>query len=493
VTWRDALAGLSVANLLLIRAWFLAGTYAYFAAGLPVTRARLGLVALWLLLGGALALLSAWSRSGRWPMRITACVFALLLILPLDWVLRQATGVLLPLITEPAGIVLAVAAVALLSRAFVQWLLVAVFPIVVAPAILVTLAYAAMPMFARPAVASPFRDQARATSPDGARVVWLSFDELGHRLVAGEREGAPVLPAFRRLMSESFVASNATSPAGDTLFAIPSIFTGRRALNASPSGRDLMVRFEDGTGRWGAQPSVFTRVRERGFWTGIVGWYHPYCDALPGQFDACQWVPFEAHRHQAGSLPGAIRNQAQAAVGGFSLFLRNGVDDALITEGQRDQSRRDHAAALRDIHDGARALIEAQRPGLAFVHYPVPHVPGILDLVSRSEGQAWTGYFGNAVVADRMLAEVRATLEADGRWSDTILVITSDHPWRSVHPRDERVPFIVRFPGAQAAAAYAPPVSLLVLYDLLPRLVSREIPSPAELARYLTNASGRAE
>jgi hypothetical protein len=36
-------------------------------------------------------------------------------------------------------------------------------------------------------------------------------------------------------------------------------------------------------------------------------------------------------------------------------------------------------------------------------------------------------------------------------------------------------------------------VSLLVLYDLLPRLVSREIPSPAELARYLTDASGRAE
>ena len=486
MTWRDALRGLALANILLIRSWFLAGTYAYFAAGLPVTRARAGLIALWLVLAAALAALSAWSRSGRWPLRITAWTVALLLIVPFDWVLRQGTGMLLPLVTEPAGAILAVVALALLSREVVQKLLVQGLPIVLAPLILVTVTYAALPLFARPAVASPFRQDARETLQDGARVLWLLFDELDFRMLAGERPDAPALPAFTRLMSEAFVATHATSPATDTLFAIPAIFTGRRVLTASPSGRELMLGFENGAGPWSGEASMFTRVRARGFWTGIIGWYHAYCDALPGQFDACRWVPFQPERHQAASLLGAMRNQAQVAVGGFSLFLRNNIEDAFVSRAQLERGRLDHADAWRVVDESAKALARTQPPGLAFIHYPVPHAPEILDLVSPAEGK-WTGYFGNAVVADRTLAGLRAELEASGRWEDTVVVVTADHAWRTAGFRDNRVPLIVKFAGASTHAQYEAGVSLLVLHDLLPRLVTREIRSPAELATYLAS------
>ena len=484
MTRRDALAGLSVANILLVRCWLQAGGHAYLGAGLPMTRARIGLFTLWLMLAACLAALSAWSRRGRWPLRIVAGVYATLLLVPADLLLRHATGLSLPIATDPIGLLLLTTGLILLSLETVERLVVRVLPIVLLPVILATLAYAASPLFARPAVANPYREPARVVQADGARVLWLLFDELDYAMLAGEREGAPSLPAFSALLAESFVATSAGSPSIKTLSVIPSIFTGRHVLTATPTGRDLALRFADGKGLWRDQPSPFKRVRAQGFWTGVVGWYHPYCDALPGQFDACEWVPFRTERHQTSSLYGAVLNRAQEAAGGFSPILRNAHDEALLTNAQLEQGRQEHLAAWRRISSRALALAAEQQPGLALVHYPVPHAPGILDLVSPEE--PWDGYFGNAVLADRSFAELRAQLEAAGRWDDTILVVTADHLWRTIARRDSRVPLIVKFAGHQGPARYEPATSLLVLHDLLPRLVNREIATPQQLAAYLS-------
>ncbi|MDQ3171868.1 MAG: sulfatase-like hydrolase/transferase [Acidobacteriota bacterium] len=490
MTRRDALAGLALANILLIRSWFLAGTYAYLGSGLPMTRARAGLIALWLLLAAALALLSAWSRKGPWPFRITAWTYALLLLLPADWVLRNAAGIALPLITDRAGVAVGMVAALLLSVTLVQRVLVRIVPLALLPIVLVTVGYAALPMFARPVEASPLRQPERQTSPDGARVLWLLFDELDYRLIAGERENAPTLPAFKALMSEAFVATQATSPERKTLSAIPSIFTGRHVRTATPSGRDLILRFDEGGGRWATQASPFTRVREKNFWTGIVGWYHPYCDALPGQFDWCEWTPFTTERHQSASIVEATLKQAQEAAGAFSLLFRNNLDQTLQTQAQLEQARHEHFDVWRRADARGKALALAQRPGLAMIHYPVPHAPGILQLVSPAE--SWTGYLGNAVLADRTLAALRADLEASGRWTDTVIVVSADHAWRTARPSDPRVPLIIKLPGAAAHATYDHEISLMVLHDLLPRLVQREIATTDQLGVYLSRAAASA-
>ena len=484
MTRRDALAGLALANILLVRAWFLAGSYAYLGGGLPMTRARVGLLALWLLLAAALGLLSAWSRRGPWPFRITAWTYTLLLLLPVDWLLRNGAGITLPLITEPAGAVLALAAAVLFSVTIVQIVMVRIVPIALLPVVVATVGYAVSPMFARPAAPNPYRQAERQTSGDGRRVLWLLFDELDYRLLAGERQNAPPMPAFNALMSESFVATHATSPERKTLSAIPSIFTGRHVRSATPNGRDLMLKFDDGGGRWATEPSPFTRVREKNFWTGMVGWYHPYCDALPGQFDWCEWTPFRTERHQSGSIVEAGMKQAQEAAGAFSLLFRNNLDQRLLTQAQLDATRVEHLEVWRRAEAAGKALALAQRPGLAMIHYPVPHVPGILDLVSP--GESWTGYMGNAVLADRTLATLRAELEASGRWADTVIVLSADHAWRTAKPLDPRVPLMVRLPGSTGRVSYDREVSLMVLHDLLPRLVQREIVTTDELDAYLS-------
>jgi hypothetical protein len=76
-------------------------------------------------------------------------------------------------------------------------------------------------------------------------------------------------------------------------------------------------------------------------------------------------------------------------------------------------------------------------------------------------------------------------LERSGKWQDTILIISSDHPWRvkvesdfdylpvsqrEKMVRDRRVPFIVRFPGQTARVdvdnRFNTIVSRLLLHDI---------------------------
>lgn len=291
------------------------------------------------------------------------------------------------------------------------------------------------------------------------------------------------MPVFSRLMSEAFVADNAWPASPRTLAAVPAIFTGRPVVSATPDGHVLILRFDDGTtGAWSRQDSPFRRVRRAGFATAAVGWFHPYCDALPGQFDACAWRSFQV---PPGSVAEAMRNHIQGVVTGFSWPLRLAVSRWLPAPLQAEEHRRHHATTFRFVDERAQRLARREEAGLYLAHYPVPHPPGILRLAEPGGDSRWRGYYANAVLADRTIGEMRAALEADGTWSQTVLVITADHEWRDGVRDDGRVPLIIKLPGAPPPATYSARVSTTVLHDLLPRLVTGEVATPAGLARYL--------
>lgn len=487
ISGADLTAGLSLANLFLLRAWFVAGGTAYFAAGLPVGRSHSGLILDWFLLAGLLAGLSAWSRRGPWALRASAVLIGALMLVPLDWLLRHGTGLMLPEVPKMMGVApwlfWGAALVLVASARWIQFTILRIIPLVALPIVLVTVTFAFTPLFA----SAPATPIAREKPPrtDGGRVLWLVFDELEQRMLAGDRPDSPPLPAFSRLMSEAFVASSATAPARKTVMAVPSMFTGRAVTLASPSGRDLVLRFADGgAGRWSEQGSAFREVRANGFATAVAGWFHPYCSALADQWDSCAWMPMEPPENAV--LAGMLRH-AQEAVGGMSFLLRNGFENVLLTRAQRERNRAQHAEALRVIAREGERLARRLEAGLGLIHYPVPHPPGVGDLIDPPGRASWNGseYYGNAILADRALSSLRHVLESTSAWERTVIVVTSDHAWRTVTPRDDRVPLIVRFPDGRRLA-YAPEVSLLVLRDLLPRLVSREIVTADQLATYLS-------
>ena len=467
----------------------IAGGSAYFSSGLPSSTMYAGLVADWLLLGLIFAAILAAAARGGWARRLAAVGITGAMLIPADWLLRYAAELPLPAMAARWGMIPVVGAFGLcllivLVSVPLQLLVTRVLPLVLAPMMVVTAMNGFAPVFA--SAIEPPREEEPEAGPavgDGRKVIWILFDEFSHGTIAEGRSGGPPLPAFSRLMSEAFVADNAWPASPRTLEAVPSIFTGRRVVSATPDGHDVILRFDDSTtGAWSRQDSPFRRVRRAGFATGAAGWFHPYCDALPGQFDECAWRSFQV---PPGSIAEAMRNHIQEVVTAFSWPLRLAVSRWLPTPAQAAEHRRHHAATFRFVDDHARRLALRDEAGLYLAHYPVPHPPDILDLLDQEADRTWSGYYANAVLADRAVARIRGALEADGSWSETVLVITADHEWREGLPYDGRVPLIIRLPGSPMPATYSARVSTTALHDLLPRLVTGEIATPEQLARYL--------
>jgi hypothetical protein len=149
-----------------------------------------------------------------------------------------------------------------------------------------------------------------------------------------------------------------------------------------------------------------------------------------------------------------------------------------------------HARQFKAIHADALAAVADPSLGLVFVHYPVPHFPGIFD--ARTGRFASTGvdyYEGNAALADRSLAELRAALERAGLAATTALVVTADH-WKR---RDEtsiraevgnpahRVPLLVHLPGQISQVRASEAISNVASHYLALAVLDGRLEGPADL------------
>jgi hypothetical protein len=118
--------------------------------------------------------------------------------------------------------------------------------------------------------------------------------------------------------------------------------------------------------------------------------------------------------------------------------------------------------------DGDIASILRCEPARTFaiIHYPLPHAPYILnpdgsyrgpDPANRITASA-EGYERNLACVDRVVGEIVNNLEKSGRLDDCVLILTSDHSWRSdpqVSDKSDKVlthvPLIVKLPGQDKA------------------------------------------
>ena len=142
-----------------------------------------------------------------------------------------------------------------------------------------------------------FSDQALAPpSPTGktpaTRVVWLVFDAMDQGVTFSARPPTVRLPEMDRLRSQAIYASNAYPPADGTLLSMPALLSGRLVSGSKPLDADeLMVTFagtKEAVG-WSTQPNLFSKAREAGFRSAVVGWYLPYCRMITDTLTSCSW------------------------------------------------------------------------------------------------------------------------------------------------------------------------------------------------------------
>ena len=466
---RYLVLSLSAANLFFLSAWL---DLQRFRAESPREVRSEAAVAMWAAtLGSVLTMAAAMAcavwlirRSGKkWLWTAAQCGFLVLLITPLEELAWQAYSVLrgsvpdavlvtawsLLLVVPLAGCVLnAVSGRKGVLRAAGG------LASVLAPLLpLVVLDYGRA-YWSAPAMTVQARSKSPGRAPE-RRVVWLVFDELDQRLAFEARPTSVELPELDRLRATSFYATNARSPAWDTPESMTSLLTGRRVGKFDPS----LLR---------DTPTIFTRS---GGASSVVGWHLPYCAAIGHTLASCS-EPTPAVLRPA-TIEGALARLWKDQYERHWLVTRISSEGQFRTPWFGWGELRDQLAGFRFLRDRAVAAAADTSVSLVLLHLPIPHPHGIYDR-RRNELSLARGnnYLDNLELADRTLGDIRAALRTAGIERNTILLVTSDHPWRpdvwskdasftgeerelAKAGRTDRIPFLVHFPGAARQLIYS--------------------------------------
>jgi hypothetical protein len=314
-------------------------------------------------------------------------------------------------------------------------------------------------------------------SGDHPRVVWIVFDQTDYRMAFEKRSPGVQLPEFDRLRGESLFCVNACSPHEATISSMPALISGQRFSSIGiANSSDLKVQLAD-TGAdttWSRLPSVFAEARALGVNTALVGWFHPYDRVLGKGLNYCAWFPFPMFEPaRAKTVTAALRREIACTA--WSLHIR-----------------RCYIAICQGSLKESLSLVTNNIYGLTLLHLPPPHNPGIY-LPEKDQFTFWgvpsiVGYFGNLVLADRELGQMRSAMETSGQWDKTWLIISADHSLglnSYIGQPDTRVPFIVKPPGANEPITYSPEINTILTHDLILAILRGEITSQRELVPWL--------
>ena len=320
------------------------------------------------------------------------------------------------------------------------------------------------------------------------RVLWMVFDEFDYRAAFANRPATVKLPELDRLATTSLLAENAYPPAAETFLTMPALITGRLVAEATRSGPgELMLRFGDDAKPvpWSTQPNIFSRAREAGFNTALVGWRHPYCRILGSSLTKCAWEGYDSFKHVRGLAPRMYSHALTAAPVVTVLSPpRNEVGDIM---------RKKHVADFNGIYQQAIQAAIDPNLGLVMVHWPIPHPPIIYDRsADKISVDAGHSYLDNLELMDRTIGDIRRAMENNGTWDNTVVIVSSDHWWRvelfwkkgpewtreeeSVWggTSDRRIPFILKL-ADKKRASFAAPFNTVLTHDLILAILLGEV------------------
>jgi len=514
--WLDALAAVSLANLLCYRTWgALAaghGANAYWMKAEPKPLAFIALMANEILLGLLLLFLFRLARRvehrpsgpGRFALRTMlglagyVTVAVLILNIYTMWFeqtsLARALGALnrfALILAEGLALVFPVAYWAgrksLLRGALV--LLTIVSPavaLVFAQSIFRVVTYDPNRLTDKPTAS---RLSVPVLAP---HVLWVIFDEWDEDLTFAHRPAGLKLPEIDGLRRETFYSDTAGTPGYATGLSMPALTIGKRVSSvrpASPDELEITLAGGEGTVRWSIQPNVFSEARKLGFNTNVLSWSLPYCRVLNTSLTGCGWLS-QAEAVDNDSLPEAMADQLRSLC---ETDFRSPFGQALLT--------REQAWLYHQLLDKSRGIVSQRQYNLTLLHLPVPHPPFFYNRVTGKDDYGATpirslllsggaGYVDALALVDRCIGELRRTMEAAGTWNDTTILLSADHPYRERRLLDGKpivpyVPFIVKLAGQHQPLNCSAHFSALLTKDLLLAILKKEISTPEELNAWI--------
>jgi Sulfatase len=383
--------------------------------------------------------------------------------------------------------------------------------LILSPFVLVTFSQAIWPLFrthsAKAAAKSQSLADAGSNTRPATRVLWVIFDEFDYHAAFAARPSSVALPELDRLRAESIVATNAYPPARWTMWSMPALITGRFVSDARPSSyNELMLTF-DGASEpvgWSTQPNVFSRTREIGGSTAVLGWYHPYCRVIGGDLTRCLFTMIAFNEAE-------IRSQrlSRTMIEYFRMikFAAPVVPEALSqyidSEYTEHNKRLEYVKSMKLIGQESVAMVADGSLSLTLIHFPAPHSPYWYDRrkddFSLADGHT---YLDNLELVDRTFGEMRRAMEQAGLWDDTVVFVSADHWWRfedtpkehswteEERPiisqgEDHRVPFILKLKRQREGGVYDPSFNTVLSQGLILALLQGELSTPPDVAAWL--------
>jgi hypothetical protein len=497
---RDFLIALSLANLLFLRAW----EKAKFGSYLEDLKPDGPNVAL-LVLITCIALLIGWrlARASRRPALFGQVVFLLLLLIPINAIrlyyqqtVRFVNGnrydliAMLCVAVVCAPFIFAAATRRLRFRFVVRYGIFLVLAL--APFTLFTLGEVTLQLMRARAGGAPPTATAPAPRPAVQRVIWIIFDELDERTAFVDRPSTVAMPELDRFRRESFVATAAYPPGNATLYSIPALLGGQAVKSVYPRDKNLEVTYENASGPvvWSPGLTIFSETRAAGFQSGLVGAFFPYCRTIGSVVSDCRdFRSREGWRRQTSKT---LANAFEAVPFAFRMVLRRRMSQGEVERYQM---------ALADALD----LVADRKLDLVYLHFPLPHPPGIYDRATgRLELSRQRSYLDNLALTDVTFGELRRAMERAGVWQDSVMIVSADHWWRAEElwrpspywmteeqeafagrTTDHRVPFIVKLAGNPSPAVYQRSFNTLVTRKTVMALLKGQINTSKDLAGWL--------
>ena len=331
------------------------------------------------------------------------------------------------------------------------------------------------------------------------RVVWIIFDELEERTAFTNRPDSVSMPELDRFRTESFVARAAYPPANQTIQSVPALLNGKGVSSTAARGDALAIRQEGETAPilWNPQMTVFAEAADAGKKTGLVGIFLPYCATHGRVITECH--DFRTAQTNEGLLK-KIRRALMIALDAvpfaFRLFLHKSVFENEI---ERYQFTIHHASVL-----AADPKLD-----LVYLHFPLPHPPGIYDRAAgRLAVSPQHSYLDNLELTDASFGIVRRAMEQAGVWQSSTVIVTADHWWRTDEvwkaaagwtaeeqriiagrAPDHRIPFMVKLAGKEPSMVFEHPFNTLVTRRIVMALLDGRLSTTRDLVQLLDSST----
>jgi hypothetical protein len=517
---KDMAIGLSLANLCFLRVWSeiltYTGAYTYWMK-VPPTPAELSaaifdVILLGCFLGLGVHFLRA--RFGEAAMKWVRRLFLVSLVIPInairavvsqavpDWDFLRS-GMLLVLGSKGTMVLLLGIAVTGFT-AILLWdrplsrgvcaVLLMLSPFV--PVVMLQAAWAAVKYDA-----SAFRDEPPVpllpVKPDARRVMWIIFDEMDQRLTFIDRDPSLQLPEVDRFRSEALYAAHAQPPGPETPVSMPGYVVGRMVRQSYPSSANRLWLSYTGEGfvPWDQQPNIFQKVRQAGFNSAIVGWYHAYCRVIGKDVSSCQWWPLAM---QYNSFGGAAASERTLETVGAVMpnVARSVVETNLFSPFGQSLPTLAHIRTYQAMLARAEQVVVDRHFQFALIHLPVPHAPHTYNRqtgeFSRKNSPV-SAYLDSLALVDRTLGELRRKMEDAGVWESTTVLVSSDHSYRVSEVLDgkwdSRIPFLLKLAGRSGGQTLDQEFNTIISGELLLAILEGEVQTAQEAANWIKDHS----